>query len=146
MAVQVTHKPGFLINRNFALLWGGQAISNLGDFVFDTTLVLWIAAILARGQAWAPLAVSGVLLATSVPILVFRPFLGVFVDRWDKRKTMLLMDGLRALLIALLLLAADVVPLPFFPDGRMPLAWKLGPSTASCSWQRSLRSSSTRRN
>ena len=25
-------KPGFLINRNFALLWGGQSISNVGDY------------------------------------------------------------------------------------------------------------------
>jgi|SRR5579859_500342 len=110
-------KPGFLINRNFAFLWGGQSISNVGDFVFDTTLVLWIATIIARGQSWAPLAVSGVLLATSVPIFLVGPIAGVFVDRWDKRRTMLAMDATRSVLIALLLLVAT---------GNFPAPWQLG--------------------
>jgi MFS family permease len=117
--------PGFLINRNFALLWGGQTVSQVGDFAFNTTLMLWIGAILAKGQAWAPLAVSGVLIATSVPIVVVGPLAGVFVDRWDKRRTMITMDVLRATLITLLLVVS-VVPLPFLPGGRLPLFWQLG--------------------
>jgi hypothetical protein len=32
-------KPGLLINRNFALLWTGQSISLIGDWMFDTTLL-----------------------------------------------------------------------------------------------------------
>ncbi len=110
-------KPPFFINRNFALLWGGGAISQVGDFVFDTTLVLWIAAIIAKGQSWAPLAVSGVLVATALPIFLIGPIAGVFVDRWDKRRTMLVMDASRAILIALLLLVAL---------GAFPTSWQLG--------------------
>src|SRR5579871_3874226 len=110
-------KPGFLINRNFALLWSGQSISNVGDFVFSTTLVLWIAAVIARGQTWAPVAVSGVLLATSVPTLLIGPLAGVFVDRWNKRRTMLAMDASRAILIALLLPVAI---------GKFPIVEQLG--------------------
>jgi MFS family permease len=119
-------KPGLLINRNFALLWIGRTISVLGDYAFDTTLILWIGVIIARGQPWAPLAVSGVLIATSIPIFLIGPIAGVFVDRWEKRQTMLWMDALRAILIALLLLAANLVPLPFFPGGKMPFSWQLG--------------------
>jgi hypothetical protein len=63
------HKRSFFINRNFALLWGGQAVSVIGDYVFQTMLVLWITTVEARGQSWAPLAVSGVLLAGSIPTL-----------------------------------------------------------------------------
>ncbi len=118
-------KVPFYINRNFALLWGGQAISNLGDFVFDTTLILWIATVIARGQSWAPLAVSAVLLVTSLPTFIFGPIAGVFVDRWDKRKTMLRMDILRAILIALLVLITGIIPLPFPPSGRLPVSWQL---------------------
>lgn len=95
-----------LISRDFALLWGGQAISDIGDFVFDTTLVLWIATRLAHGQPWAPLAVSGLFLARALPTVLVGPLAGVFVDRWDKRQTLLRMDLLRAALILLL------VPLP----------------------------------
>jgi MFS family permease len=100
-------KPGLFINRNFGLLWIGQTISYVGDFVFDTTLVFWIATSLVRGQSWAPLAVSGVLLAVSVPVFAVGPLAGVFVDRWDKRRTMLAMDALRAMLVFLLLLASE---------------------------------------
>jgi MFS family permease len=116
-AAPANKKPGFLINRNFALLWSGQSISNVGDFVFSTTLVLWIAAVIAKGQTWAPLAVSGVLLATSVPTLLIGPLAGVFVDRWDRRRTMIAMDVSRAILIALLLPVAI---------GKLPALWQLG--------------------
>jgi len=119
-------KSSFFINRNFALLWEGQAISNLGDVVFDTTLLLWIATIIARNQPWAPLASSGVLIVAYIPTLVFGPIAGVFVDRWDKRRTMLFMDVFRALLILLLLLATGLIPLPFPGIGKPSIFWQLG--------------------
>ena len=104
-------KGGPLINRDFRLLWLGQSISVLGDFVFDTTLTIWIAVIIGKGQSWAPLAVSGVLVAVALPTFIIGPLAGVFADHWDKRRTMLRMDGLRALLIASLLV------LPLFGQG-----------------------------
>lgn len=120
-----TSKPGLFINRNFALLWTGGTISVFGDVIFDTTLIVWISVFLAAHQSWAPLAVSGVLLATLVPTFAFGPIAGVFVDRWDKRRTMLAMDATRAIFITLLLLATNIVPLPFLPGGRLPLAGQL---------------------
>ncbi len=122
----LARKPGLFINRNYGRLWLGHTISVFGDFIFDTTLVIWIAAVIARGQTWAPLAVSGVFIATTIPMLIVGPIAGVFVDRWNKRRTMLVMDALRAALVALLILTSGVVPLPFLPDGRLPLFWQLG--------------------
>lgn len=120
-------KPHFLINRNFALLWSGQAVSNLGDYAFDTTLILWIAVIIARGQAWAPLAVSAVLFATALPTFVVGPIAGVFADRWEnKRRTMLLMDAARAVLIGLLIPVTGLLPLPFLPHSLLSISWQLG--------------------
>jgi MFS family permease len=119
-------KPGVLINRNFALLFGGMAVSLLGDFVFNTTLIVWIAVDLARGQTWAPLAVSGVLIAATVPILLVGPLAGVFVDRWDKRATMRRAALLQAVVVSLLLVASGAVPLPFVAGGQLPLLWTLG--------------------
>jgi len=109
---------GPFINRSFALLWAGQSVSNLGDWVFNTTLMLWIALGLGHNQPWAPAAVSGVLIARFVPTILIGPLAGVFVDRWDKRRTLLWADALRALLIALLAPVAVLVALP--------LAWRLG--------------------
>lgn len=123
--VETPKKPGFLINRNFALLWTGSLISIFGDFIFDFTLAIWIALYLAHGQTWAPLAVSAVLVAALTPAFLFGPIAGVFVDRWDKRRTMLVMDAIRAALIAILILATNIIPLPFLPGGRVPLAGQL---------------------
>lgn len=118
-----------LINRDFRLLWVGQTISNLGDYVFDTTLVLWIANDLGRGQSWAPVAVSGVLLAAALPALLIGPLAGVFVDRWDRRRTMLWMDALRALLIALLLPLALG---PFSTSARLAATYMVVALATAC--------------
>ena len=115
-----------LINRNFALLWAGQTVSVLGDAIFAITLVLWVATRIARDQPWAPLAVSGVLLATIAPEFLVSPIAGVFADRWNRRRIMLAMDATRAVLITLLVLATGVLPLPFVPGGHLPLIWQLG--------------------
>src|SRR5713101_6428680 len=61
------------INPNFALLWWGQAISSVGDYAWDTALVLWVATYLVAGQSWAPLAVSGLVLAATLPQIVVGP-------------------------------------------------------------------------
>ena len=74
-----TPKESWFINRNFVLLWIGQSISSIGDFFFSTTLTLWVATQLAKGQSWTPLAVSGVAMANVVPLLLVGPIAGVFV-------------------------------------------------------------------
>lgn len=124
-------KSRLFINRNYSFLWWGQTISLFGDEIFDFTLLVWFAAVLTRrpdgaSEPWAPLAVSGILIATTVPFFLVGPLAGVFVDRWDKRRTMLWMDALRACVIALSLLATGVVPLPFFANGLLPLPARLG--------------------
>jgi MFS family permease len=118
-------KPGLFINRAFTLLWLGQTISTLGTFIFDTTLVVWIAATLARGQTWAPLAVSGVFVVASLPPLLFAPLAGVIVDRASRRGVMLVADGLRALIALAPLPLALGARLPFLSEeARSPL-WTL---------------------
>jgi len=103
-----------LINRNFALLWSGQAISIFGDMLFSTTLVLWIVNRMAKNQPWAPLAVAGVLLATYVPTILLSPLAGVFSDRWDKRQTMITVDIIRTITLLGMILAA--IPLAATKD------------------------------
>ena len=98
--------PGLRGNRSWNLLLGGGTISSIGDYVFDTTMVLWIGTVIAKGQAWAPVAVSGVLIAAAVPAIAIGPLAGVFVDRWNRRRIMLVSEVCRAVLcLALLPLA-----------------------------------------
>ncbi|MGO8947865.1 MAG: MFS transporter [Ktedonobacterales bacterium] len=120
-----TRTHGLLINRNFGLLWAGQSISFIGDALLDFTLALWIVFDLGRGQVWAPLAVGGVMVASSVGTLIIGPIAGVFVDRWDKRRSLLWVIAVQAILTASLLAFADLAPLPFFAGGRPALDVKL---------------------
>jgi MFS family permease len=107
-----------LVNRNYARLWYGEAVSAVGDYMFDTTLVLWVATGLARGKPWAPAAVSGVLVAAGAAVLVVGPFAGVFVDRWSPVATMLRTEVIRAAL------AAALAALTFLPTRDLPRwAW-----------------------
>ena len=55
-------EKGFLISRNFRLLAIGQAISNMGDFVYSTTLLIWVFTLTHSAAA-----VSGVLIAQYLP-------------------------------------------------------------------------------
>ncbi|MCF3182348.1 MFS transporter [Streptomyces polychromogenes] len=105
-----------LINRDYTRLWSGQAVSSVGDAVFNTTLVLWVATVLAKDEPWAPVAVSGIVMASGVSVLVIGPLAGVFVDRWDKRATMLRSEALRGALVAVL------TALTLLPAGTLPTA------------------------
>ncbi|MBP0455666.1 MFS transporter [Kitasatospora sp. RG8] len=109
-----------LINREYTRLWFGQAVSSVGDAVFSTTLVLWVATVLAKGKPWGPQAVSGVVLATSAAVLFVGPLAGVFVDRWDKRATMLGTEVIRGALVAVLTAVA------FLPAEDLPVGVWLG--------------------
>ncbi|WP_326701373.1 MFS transporter [Streptomyces sp. NBC_01754] len=105
-----------LINRDYTRLWVGQAVSSIGDAVFSTTLVLWVATVLTKDKSWAPMAVSGVLLATGTAVLFVGPLAGVFVDRWDKLSTMLRTEVVRGALVALLA-AVSFLPVSALPVG-----------------------------
>lgn len=114
------------INRNFGWLWWGQAISSVGDYAWDTALVLWVATYVAAGHTWTPLAVSGLILAAALPQVLVGPVAGVFVDRWDKRRTIVVMLALQTIIALALFIVAAHVPLPIVGTHPLPLFWELG--------------------
>jgi MFS family permease len=108
--------PTFLVNRDYARLWYGQAVSTVGDFVFDTTLMIWVAKVLLANSRWAPAAVSGLMLCALIAIMVVGPAAGVLVDRWSRRRTMLGSEVIRGVLLGVLTLAT-LVPRDDLPVG-----------------------------
>lgn len=100
----VSQKQTSLVaNRNYALLWIGQAFSLVGDYFFSATIAIWIIDRLARGASWLPLATGGVAMAATLPSLIVGPLAGVFVDRWSRRFTMIWTDGIRLVLVLIFL-------------------------------------------
>jgi DHA3 family macrolide efflux protein-like MFS transporter len=82
-------------NRSFSLLWVGQLISFFGDRIHQVALGFLV---INRGT---PLDVGFVFAATAVPSVFLGPVAGALVDRWDRRRTMIACDLVRAALVLL---------------------------------------------
>ncbi|GCE09185.1 MFS transporter [Dictyobacter aurantiacus] len=88
-----------LRNRNYALLWLGGLISTLGDWVLRGALPFYVYA-----HTGSALATGMAFIASTLPWIVLSSVAGVFVDRWNRKWTMIVADLARAMLLLLLLL------------------------------------------
>jgi predicted MFS family arabinose efflux permease len=91
-----------LRNSRFLFLWIGQIFSQLADKFY---LVLMIALIANHYQAenqsisgW----VSAIMIANTIPAVLFGSLAGVYVDRWQKKQVLVVTNFCRGLLILLL--------------------------------------------
>lgn len=78
----------------FAWLWAGQAMSTLGNGAYLTALAWQVLLLTHSGTAMAL-----ILVATSVPQLIFLLIGGVIADRLPRRLVMLWSDSGRALAV-----------------------------------------------
>ncbi|HEV8340492.1 MAG TPA: MFS transporter [bacterium] len=91
---------GFLAlmrNRNYALLWWSQGVSQLGDRFHWVAISLWVYAVTKSA-----LAVSYAIIALMVGPAVVGLFAGALVDRWNRKRTMVVADLIRGALVALI--------------------------------------------
>ncbi len=94
---------GVLRQRNYGLLWVGQLISVFGDWVLLIALPFYIFDL--TGSA---LATGAMFMAANLPRVLLGSVAGVFVDRWDRKRTMIAADLSRAALILILLTVHSV--------------------------------------
>ena len=88
-------------NRNFRLLWVGQFVSQLGDRLAMVAFP-WLV-YQKTGSAFS----TGVVLALyTLPYVLFGPFAGVVIDRFNKRRLMIVADLVRAGLVLTVALVA----------------------------------------
>ena len=93
-----------LRNRDFRNLWLGQIVSQVGDYFAFLAMTVVVSGFSKNAQE-ITLAVTGLLISFTAPRLVFGLLAGVFVDRWNRRRTMLVSDILRAGFTLLMILA-----------------------------------------
>lgn len=87
-------------NRDYLVLWSGQVVSSLGSQVSQLALPLLL---LALTHSPAQAGVAGALRAT--PYLIFSLPAGALIDRWDRKRVMIVCDTGRALSLASLAIA-----------------------------------------
>ena len=80
--------------RDFRRLWMSMALSSFGDWL-GLLAITATATSLVSGFAAANFALGGVLLFRLLPAIVLGPLAGAFADRFDRRKTMVVVDIIR---------------------------------------------------
>lgn len=85
--------------KTFAVIWSGQLVSILSSSVVGFAIMFWMSIETGSAEVLALAAIAGML-----PQSLLGPFVGVYVDRWDRKLTMILADSFIALCTLLLAL------------------------------------------
>ncbi|WP_316740667.1 MFS transporter [Pedobacter antarcticus] len=72
----------------FAILWAGQFFSLVSSSAVNFAIIIWLSLQTGSAEVLAYAAIAGLL-----PQALIGPFAGVYVDRWDRKKTMILADS-----------------------------------------------------
>lgn len=91
--------PAWLLlkRRDFGLLWAGETVSQIGDGLNKVAL-LWF----AYQTSHSALRTSLIGILQTVPPLALAPVIGVYLDRLPKRPTMIVINVLHGILVALI--------------------------------------------
>ena len=89
--------------RDFRLIWLAQLISTAGSSLTDLAAGIWV-----YRETGSALAVGLTLMATAVPSLVVGLLAGVYVDRHDRRKIMIVTCLIQSVIVALIAVAVQL--------------------------------------
>src|SRR6185312_1795540 len=95
-------------NRDFLLLWSGQAISQLGSQVSLVAYPLLVLAVTG-----SPAKAGIVAFARNIPIAALALPAGMLADRVNRRRLMVATDGVRAMAMASIPIAAAAGRVPY---------------------------------
>ncbi|HPL83082.1 MAG TPA: MFS transporter, partial [Candidatus Omnitrophota bacterium] len=95
----------------FFLLWLGQIISQLGDRLGQMALIAFV----YLRSPGSTMDMAKILSFTIIPVFLIGPVAGVYVDRWDRRRTLYICDFFRAILVFtipfFLFYAKNIIPI-----------------------------------
>lgn len=92
--------------RTFVVVWFGQLVSTIGSGLTGFAFGVWV-----YQETGSTTLFAMNMLAYAIPNLVVAPFAGALVDRWDRRKVMIMSDtgaGLATLFVAALLVTSNL--------------------------------------
>jgi DHA3 family macrolide efflux protein-like MFS transporter len=92
MATQFSVKDGKRWQAPFFTIWSGQALSIVGSQLVQFALIWYLTV-----QTGSATVLATASLVATLPNVILGPFVGTLVDRWNRRWTMILADGLVAL-------------------------------------------------
>lgn len=93
--------------RDFRRLWMAQVASDFGDNLTALSLLIMV-----QRLTGSTVAIAGLMIAITLPALVFGVLSGVYVDRFDRRRMMVASDLSRAVLVLVFVFVGRVEMLP----------------------------------
>lgn len=99
-----------LKNQSFLWLWLGQVFSQLADKVYLILVIALTTQYFQPESASISPWVATIMVVFTVPAVLFGSLAGVFVDRWAKRRVLVLTNLCRAGLVMLLPLSVQLWP------------------------------------
>lgn len=93
---------GALREKSFLYLWIGEIFTQIPTHLFNFFLILLVFKITNSNTA-----VSGAVLSFTLPAIIFGSVAGVYVDRWDKKKVLIISNVLRAILMVIFIFFLD---------------------------------------
>jgi MFS family permease len=95
-----------LRRRDFVLVWLAGLISETGDWLLITGLPIYVYYLTG-----SPLITATVFIIEMVPVILLSSFAGVMIDRWNRRRAMIVIPLAQAALLAPLLFAHSTADL-----------------------------------
>ncbi len=83
---------------NYLLFWSGQLVSLLGSSIASFVIIWWITL-----ETGSPAYLAMASLVGFAPMIILTPFAGVFVDRWNRKRLIGVVDFLQALATILII-------------------------------------------
>src|SRR5690554_44206 len=74
--------------KKFIILWIGQFLSLISSSAVNFAIIIWLSLETGSAEVLAFAAIAGLL-----PQALIGPFAGVYIDRWDRKKTMIFADS-----------------------------------------------------
>ncbi|MDX1416760.1 MAG: MFS transporter, partial [Candidatus Promineifilaceae bacterium] len=87
MATQFSVNDNIPWKTRFFTIWGGQALSIIGSQLVQFALIWYLTVQTGSATILATATLVGLL-----PNVILGPFIGTLVDRWDRRRIMLVAD------------------------------------------------------
>src|SRR5256885_16263477 len=83
--------------RSFLFVWIGEVFTQVATNLFNFFLIFTVYKL-----SHSNTAVSGVVLTFTIPAIFFGSIAGAYVDRWDKKRVLIITNTLRAVLLIVL--------------------------------------------
>lgn len=98
IATEFTDDVSVVRNTDFNRLWGAQILSQIAQNLLNFALIIRVFQ-LAEGTNLANVSVALLILSFGIPSIFFAAAAGVYVDHWNKKKVLVVVNFLRAFLV-----------------------------------------------